>query len=430
MPGRVLGFSQVFAAVRGGRPCAGISRRRSSSTGSACAASAIVVEHRLRGCGRCAATTCPARVLNGCPSKPRDAAAGLLDDQARRPAMSHGFRSLLPEPVEPAGRDVAEVQRGRAQPPHRAGPPENAAEQADEFSATRVHVVRETRSRAARRSARRPPRRAGGAPLRNAPPPRSAVNSSSPRRVVDGRDLDHARRFRAPATRRRSAGRARSSSCRRADRRPSRAAGAAASAAAQLLGEHLVLREPLGDAAPGTSRSTARSTSVTRSIVPFLSTRSRGRSAPAGCRRRGARPRRPWRGTAGRGPSDVAGIRLGLRAWSRLTMRTSMPPSGAPQDHVVHEAAHEEDAAPAGLEEVLGRQRIGDRLRVEPLALVAHADRQFASASRPAARNSTNTCLRRVVPVPVLDRVDHRLANGDADPVHASPRRSPAACTS
>jgi hypothetical protein len=56
-------------------------------------------------------------------------------------------------------------------------------------------------------------------------------------------------------------------------------------------------------------------------------------------------------------------------------MRTSMPPFLRAQVlHVVHEAAHEEDAAAARLEEVLGRERIGDLPGIEALALVEHAD--------------------------------------------------------
>ena len=60
-------------------------------------------------------------------------------------------------------------------------------------------------------------------------------------------------------------------------------------------------------------------------------------------------------------------------------MRTSMPPSvAAPERHVVHEAAHEENAAAARLEQILGRQRIGNLLGIEALALVEHAHDQLA----------------------------------------------------
>ena len=55
---------------------------------------------------------------------------------------------------------------------------------------------------------------------------------------------------------------------------------------------------------------------------------------------------------------------------------------------------------------------------IEALALVAHADRAApARPPRSAVSNSTKTCFAGVVPVAVLDGVDHRLADRDADPV-------------
>src|SRR4029450_1286832 len=42
--------------------------------------------------------------------------------------------------------------------------------------------------------------------------------------------------------------------------------------------------------------------------------------------------------------------------------------------HVVHEAAHEEDAAAARLQDVLGRERIRDGAGIEAFALVGDAD--------------------------------------------------------
>src|SRR5262245_9656890 len=49
----------------------------------------------------------------------------------------------------------------------------------------------------------------------------------------------------------------------------------------------------------------------------------------------------------------------------------------APERHVVHEAAHEEDAAAARLEQVLRRQRIGDLLGVEAFTLVQNPNDQL-----------------------------------------------------
>src|SRR5688500_14890525 len=48
-----------------------------------------------------------------------------------------------------------------------------------------------------------------------------------------------------------------------------------------------------------------------------------------------------------------------------------------PQRDVVHEAAHEEDAASARLQEVLRRQRVAHLVGVEALSLVEHPDDQL-----------------------------------------------------
>ena len=54
------------------------------------------------------------------------------------------------------------------------------------------------------------------------------------------------------------------------------------------------------------------------------------------------------------------------------------------QLHVVHEAAHEEDAAAARLQHVLGRERVGDLVGLEAFALVGHADDQLGRRLRRA----------------------------------------------
>ena len=66
---------------------------------------------------------------------------------------------------------------------------------------------------------------------------------------------------------------------------------------------------------------------------------------------------------------------------------------GRPLDpDVVHEAAHEEDAASARLQEVLGRERIGQRVGVEPVAVVPDADRAARSVPSPGVMvKSTST---------------------------------------
>ena len=101
-------------------------------------------------------------------------------------------------------------------------------------------------------------------------------------------------------------------------------------------------------------RSTQRSTSVTRSIAPFLSTRieraERGELNVASTKD----------GVDGRGEQQR--IERHRHSWCGDALAPCAPPCPppAPADrHVVHEAAHEEDAAAARLQQVLGRQRIG-----------------------------------------------------------------------
>src|SRR5215471_1098266 len=85
--------------------------------------------------------------------------------------------------------------------------------------------------------------------------------------------------------------------------------------------------------------------------------------------------------------------------------------------HVVHEAAHEEDAAPARLEDVLGRQRIGDLAGIEAFAFVGDADDELEGAVGRGEGELDGDELVRIFAVAVLDGVDDRLAAGDADPV-------------
>src|SRR4029453_18293855 len=109
------------------------------------------------------------------------------------------------------------------------------------------------------------------------------------------------------------------------------------------------------------------SISVTRSIVPFL-------SIPLSPPKRAicTSPARSTASTAvarkmGSGASGTGGELLDHPHF-HTAFRRSL------QRHIVHEAGHEKDAAAAGLQEVLGRERIGDFLGVEPFALIEHAD--------------------------------------------------------
>src|SRR5437773_1986298 len=78
----------------------------------------------------------------------------------------------------------------------------------------------------------------------------------------------------------------------------------------------------------------------------------------------------------------------------------------AVERHFVHEAAHEEDAAPVGLEQILRRQRIRQRRWVEATAFVADADGQAGTAAILQRGELHMDTLADVVAVAMLDGVD------------------------
>ena len=82
---------------------------------------------------------------------------------------------------------------------------------------------------------------------------------------------------------------------------------------------------------------------------------------------------------------------------------------------VVHEAADQENAATARLQQIFGRQRIGDRRRIESLSLIADPDREIDRVRGPFGREFDEDMLAGIVAVPVPDRVDDRLADRDPD---------------
>src|SRR5688572_32410005 len=116
-------------------------------------------------------------------------------------------------------------------------------------------------------------------------------------------------------------------------------------------------------------RSTSRSICVTRSIAPFFSTS------------------RWWMPESCMAPALMTAWTAVARKSGEMTSATGRqllhhahfhaPLGGTLQLDVVHEAPHEEDAAPAGFEHVLGRERVGDLLRLEPFALVGDLDHQL-----------------------------------------------------
>ena len=136
-------------------------------------------------------------------------------------------------------------------------------------------------------------------------------------------------------------------------------------------------------------RSTSRSISVTRSIVPFLLTRTPVRTAPSGSRPRGRPPPRRWRATTGRGASSAAREPL-HHAHFHPALRHP------PERDIVHEVAHEEDPAPAGLEHVFGSEGIADGVGLESAAFDRSRRRRARRRCRPVrARTRSSRASRR-----------------------------------
>ena len=128
-------------------------------------------------CAPFEATTWPSIGEKADPSHAGDVARRLRDDQ-RTSGDVPGLQPLLPEAVEPASRHVAEVERRRPEPAHRARPLHERAEKPDHLVRRRVHVVRKSRAEQRVDGASSASIHAAAAPFRNAPWPRSAVNSS------------------------------------------------------------------------------------------------------------------------------------------------------------------------------------------------------------------------------------------------------------
>src|SRR5688572_14666609 len=119
------------------------------------------------------------------------------------------------------------------------------------------------------------------------------------------------------------------------------------------------------------SRSTRRSISVTRSIAPFLSTRI----TPPKCAI-WISPARITDSTAVARKTGGSGSGTGRQFLDHAHFHAAFR---CPAQHdIVHETAHEEDAPSAGLQDVLGSQRIGNLFRFEALSLVEHPHDQLA----------------------------------------------------
>src|SRR5262245_24242813 len=119
------------------------------------------------------------------------------------------------------------------------------------------------------------------------------------------------------------------------------------------------------------------STSVTRSIALFLSMRmSRPSDASCSSPARITASMAVARKTGGSAPSPGLWGASGSATRRKILDHAHFHPAlgRASEAHVVHEAAHEKDAAAARLEQVLGRERVGDLLGIEPFALIEHPD--------------------------------------------------------
>src|SRR5262249_23473051 len=112
--------------------------------------------------------------------------------------------------------------------------------------------------------------------------------------------------------------------------------------------------------------STSRSICVTRSIAPFFSICKW--SMPASCMAPALMA--AWTAVARKigGIASATGRQLLHHAYLHAAVGRAL------QVHFVHEVAHEEDAASARLEHVLGRERVGDFLGLETLAAIRDGD--------------------------------------------------------
>ena len=90
------------------------------------------------------ATICPRVSSTGRAGVVGDAAARFGHDE-RAGGDVPGVQLLLPEPVEAPGRDVAEIERRRPEPPHRARRSRNAPKHVDLLLPAAARVVRKPR---------------------------------------------------------------------------------------------------------------------------------------------------------------------------------------------------------------------------------------------------------------------------------------------
>ena len=82
----------------------------------------------------------------------------------------------------------------------------------------------------------------------------------------------------------------------------------------------------------------------------------------------------------------------------------------SPKVYLIHERTHQKDAAAGRSEQILWRQRIWNRLRIEPLALICNLDSE--SGIRNLKRRNNSFC--RIVLIAMDHRIGSRFAGNHA----------------
>src|SRR5690348_4204107 len=155
-------------------------------------------------------------------------------------------------------------------------------------------------------------------------------------------------------------------------------------------------------------RSHSRSTSVTRSISPFLWMWN-----PVARRAIWMSPARRTISVAVARNSGSGGVMH--HAFHHDDFHAAF--LGLLQHDFVHETANQEDAAAARFQQVFGGERVGQTRGIETRPLVTDADGEPAARRHPERRELHVNALLRVARVAVFDGVDDRLADRDAHPM-------------
>ena len=350
-------------------------------------------------------------VVRGAVDTGHTAARFLHEQRASRDIP--GVQLLLPEPLEPPGRDVTQVERRRPQPAYRARPGDELREEAHQLARIAMDVVVEAGDqKRIDHGCRRRHRH------RLAVQPRSVAALRREELLPVGIENRRRHRHAAHLQRHRAA----------EDRQPvgvvRRAVDRIEHPAVvrnaiplprllELLAEDRVIGKPLGDQRAEIlfDRHVDVGDEIDRALLvdPEIGGAEvlhlHAARVHDGFDRGGEKNGGTGSGATGRQLLDHPHFHAAV--------------DGAPQRDVVHEAAHEEDAAAARFQEVLRRQGIGHFVRLESLPLVHHPDDQLAGLGRRGEGELDGHQLFGMLAVAMLDGVDHRFPHGHADPVDA-----------